>query len=127
MISVIKVQHKGNFNRFERFSNRMLRRDYLNIISDYAERGVKALKEATPSDSGETANAWNYEIESGDGRTTLWFTNSHEHDGVNVAILLIYGHATRNGSYVQGIDFVSPALQPVFQDLADKIWMEVTK
>lgn len=99
----------------------------MNIISSYADRGVKALKEATPSDSGETANAWNYEIESGDGRTTIWFTNDHENNGVNVAILLIYGHATRNGSYVQGTDFVSPALKPIFQDLSYKMWMEVTK
>ena len=124
---MIKVRHKGNFNRFERLSNKVLRRDYLNILSDYAALGVKALKEATPSSSGDTANAWNYEIESGDGRTTIWFTNSHENNGVNVAILLIYGHATKNGSYVQGIDFVSPALEPIFRDLSYQMWMEVTK
>ena len=124
---MIKIKHKGNFNHFERFSNRMLRRDYLNVLSDYARRGVEALKAATPSNSGKTANSWDYEIESGDGKTTIWFTNSNENNGVNVAILLIYGHATRNGSYVEGIDFVSPALEPVFQDLSYKMWMEVTK
>lgn len=124
---MIKIRHKGNFNHFERFSNRVLRRDYLNILSDYARRGVEALKAATPTDSGDTANAWDYEIEDSKGSTTIWFTNSHENNGVNVAILLIYGHATKNGSYVQGIDFVSPALAPVFQDLSYKMWMEVTK
>lgn len=124
---MIKIRHKGNFNHFERFSNRMLRRDYLNILSDYAQIGVDALKAATPMDSGETADAWNYEIESVNGKTTIWFTNGHEENGVNVAILLIYGHATRNGSYVQGIDFVSPALEPVFRDLGYRMWMEVTK
>lgn len=124
---MIKVRQKGNFNHFERFSNKVLRRDYLNILSDYAAKGVEALKNATPTRSGDTANAWNYEIESGDGRTTIWFTNSHENNGVNVAILLIYGHATRNGSYVQGIDFVSPALEPVFRELSDRMWTEVTK
>lgn len=124
---MIKIKHKGNFNHFERFSNRILRRDYLNVLSDYARRGVEALKAATPSNSGKTANSWDYEIESGDGKTTIWFTNSNENNGVNVAILLIYGHATRNGSYVEGIDFVSPALEPVFQDLSYKMWMEVTK
>lgn len=124
---MIKIKHKGDFNRFERFSNRVLRRNYLNILSSYARRGVEALKAATPVNSGETANAWNYEIESGAGKTTIWFTNSHEKNGVNVAILLIYGHATRNGSYVEGIDFVSPALEPVFRDLSYKMWMEVTK
>lgn len=124
---MIKIKHKGDFNRFERFSNRVLRRNYLNILSSYARQGVEALKAATPVNSGETANAWNYEIESGAGKTTIWFTNSHEKNGVNVAILLIYGHATRNGNYVEGIDFVSPALEPVFRDLSYKMWMEVTK
>lgn len=127
MTAMIKVRHKGSFNRFEQFSNRMLRRDYLNVLSDYARKGVEALKTATPSDSGETANAWDFEIESGNGITTIWFTNSHENDGANVAILLIYGHATRNGSYVQGIDFVSPALEPVFRDLSYQMWKEVTR
>lgn len=127
MIAVIKIRHKGNFNRFERFSNRMLKRDYLNILSEYANRGVAALKAATPSESGKTADSWDYEIESKDGSTTIWFTNSNENDGVNVAILLIYGHGTKNGSYVQGIDFVSPALEPVFQDLSYQMWKEVTK
>ena len=123
---MITVRHKGNFNNFERFVNRALRRDYLNIISVYAERGVEALKEATPVVSGETRDAWNYEIESGNGKTTLWFTNSEEDNGVSVAILLIYGHGTKNGGYVEGIDFVSPALRPVFQEMADSMWKEVT-
>ena len=124
---MFKVRQKGNFNKFERFSNRMLNRNYLNILSSYAAQGVEALKAATPKASGETANAWNYEIESGDGRTTIWFTNDHENNGANVAILLIHGHATRNGSYVQGVDFVTPALEPIFRDLSYKMWLEVTK
>ena len=124
---LITVKHKGNFNNIERFFNRVLKRDYLNILSDYAQIGVEALREATPVESGETANAWGYEIESKKGITTIWFTNSEEDNGVNVAILLIYGHGTRNGGYVEGIDFVSPALRPVFQELADKIWKEVTE
>lgn len=124
---MIKVTHKGNFNNFERFVNRALRRDYLNIISEYCDRGIEALREATPVESGETAESWNYEIVSGNGITTVYFTNSHENKGVNVAILLIYGHGTRNGGYVQGNDFVTPALEPVFRELADKMWREVTE
>ena len=124
---MITVRHEGSFNNIEQFFNRVLRRDYLNIISSYADRGVEALKAATPSDSGETAEAWGYTIESGNGITTVSFTNSHENDGVNIAILLIYGHGTRNGGYVQGNDFVTPALEPVFRDLADKMWREATK
>lgn len=124
---MITVRHEGSFNNIEQFFNRVLRRDYLNIISSYADRGVEALKAATPSDSGETADAWGYTIETGNGITTVSFTNSHENQGVNIAILLIYGHGTRNGGYVQGNDFVTPALEPVFRDLADKMWREATK
>ena len=124
---MIKVTHKGDFNHIERFFNRVLRRDYLNILADYCELGVAALREATPTESGETAESWGYEIERGDGTITVWFTNSHENNGVNIAVLLIYGHGTRNGGYVQGNDFVTPALQPIFQDLADKMWREGTE
>lgn len=124
---MITVKHKGNFNHFEAFCNRMLNREYLNVLTYYADLGVEALKAATPSDSGKTAAAWDYEIVSTSKITTLYFTNSHEENGANVAILLIYGHGTRNGGYVEGIDFVSPALRPVFQDLADAMWKEAKK
>lgn len=123
--NMIKVKHRGNFNHFEKFCNRALGRDYLNKLAPYCERGVAALKEATPSDSGETANAWSYEIENTKNRTKVWFTNGHEENGVNIAILLIYGHGTRNGGYVEGNDFVTPALKNTFQDLADCMWMEL--
>lgn len=124
---MISVKHKGNFSNIERFFNRVLKRNYLNILSDYAQRGVEALQAATPVESGETAAAWDYEIESANGITTIWFTNSHQNDGVSVAVLLIYGHGTRNGGYVEGVDFVSPALAPIFYELADSMWKEATE
>lgn len=124
---LIKVRHKGSFNNIERFFNRVLKRDYLNILSDYAAQGVEALREYTPVNTGLLADSWGFEIESGNGITTIWFTNDDIENGQNVAILLIYGHGTRNGGYVEGVDFVSPALQPVFQDLADTMWREVTE
>ena len=125
---MITIRHKGNFNNFERLCNRvLLKRNYLNIIAEYAERGVEALKEATPVESGETAEGWGYEIEDKNGVTTLTFTNSHINDGVSVAILLIYGHATRNGGYVEGNNFVPDALAPIFRDLAGAMWKEVTE
>lgn len=122
---MIKVTHKGDFRHTERLFDRALSRKYIGLLQHYAELGVEALRNATPVDSGETAAAWGYEIESGDGRTTINFTNSNENNGVNIAILLIYGHGTANGTYVQGVDFVTPALVPVFKQLADQIWMEV--
>lgn len=124
---MITVKHKGDFNNIERFFNRVLKRNYLNIISDYAQIGVQALKEATPVDTGKTAQSWGYEIVDSKGITTLTFTNSCIENGANVAILLIYGHGTKNGAYVEGIDFVTPALEPVFRDLADTIWREATE
>ena len=122
---MFKVHHIGDFSSTERWFNRVLRKNYMNIIADYANRGIKALREATPENSGKTAESWNYEIVSGKDRTTLYFTNDNIENGVNVAILLIYGHATRNGAYVEGVDFVTPALRPIFRELADKIWREV--
>ena len=127
MGKVITVKHKGSFKKTEAFFDRTLRRDYLRIIREYAERGVEALRNATPVESGRTADAWSYEIVPGKGIITLYFTNSNEDNGVNVAILLIYGHATKNGGYVQGYDFVTPAIRSVFQELADTIWREVTE
>lgn len=124
---MFKITHKGSFNNFEQFCNRILRRDYLNILSEYADRGLEALRNATPVDTGETAASWNYEIEIGYGKTTIYYTNSAENNGVNIVILLLYGHGTRDGGYVEGVDFISPALEPVFRDLADAMWEEVTK
>ena len=124
---MIKIIQEGDFSKTMRFFNRVLRKNYRNIIADYANRGIEALQKATPEDSGKTADSWNYEIIDGDGMTTLYFTNSNTQNGVNVAVLLIYGHGTRNGGYVVGIDFVTPALRPIFQELADKIWKEATE
>ena len=126
-MGIISFNHKGNFNKTERFFNRALRRDYLNILSVYGEMGVKALREATPSDSGKTAESWDYGIEKEKGKVTLYWTNSHENDGVNIAILLIYGHGLRNGGYVEGVDFVSPALRPIFEQIANQSWKEVIR
>ena len=124
---MITIKCKGNFKHFDRFCARALKREYLEKIAGCCEKGVIALKNATPTDSGKTAAAWSYEIENKKDITKVWFTNSHEENGANVAILIIYGHATRNGSYVEGIDFVTPALRPVFEEIADNIWIELIK
>ena len=99
----------------------------MKVLKHYAERGIEALREATPKDTGATADSWKYEIESGNGFTRLIYYNTNTENGMNVAILLIYGHGTRNGGYVEGYDFVSPALRPVFRDLADAIFNEITE
>lgn len=123
----IKVKHKGNFNKTERFFNRVLKREYLNILERYGQAGVEALRNATPSASGKTADSWGFGIEEGKGMVTLYWTNTNENQGVNIAILLIYGHGLQNGGYVEGIDFVNPAMRPIFEKIADESWKEVTR
>lgn len=125
---MIHVKHKGSFSKTEEFFNRVLRRDYLNVIGKYGERGVAALRSATPTKTGGVANAWEYLIEEKQpGVITLSFINNKENDGMNIVLLLIYGHGTNNGGYVVGNDFVHPALRPIFQEMADGMWKEVTR
>lgn len=126
-MSIIRFEHEGDFSNTLRFFNKLLKRDYLNIAEKYAQQGVDALKQATPKRSGYTAESWGYRIESSKGKTTITFTNSNVHDGVNIALILQYGHGTRNGGYVTGIDYINPALQPVFDKIADEAWNEVIK
>ena len=124
---MIKVKQKGDFKDTEKFMNRMLKKDYLNILARYGQEGVQALAANTPAQSGRTADSWEYGIDEGNGVTTLFWTNTNENDGVNIAVILIYGHGTQNGSYVQGIDFVSPVMAPIFERIANESWKEVTR
>ena len=126
-MALIKIKHKGNFNNAEKFFNRVLKRDYLNILGRYGDAGVRALRNATPSASGKTAESWDFGIEEGNGTVTLYWSNSNENEGMNIAILLIYGHGLQNGTYVEGIDFVDPAMRPIFEQLANECWKEVTR
>lgn len=124
-MGLFRVSHRGSFNNLERFLNKLLRRDYLNVLSKYGRAGVQALKSATPVDSGLTAASWNFIIESADGKSSIIFVNDHINKGVNIAIILQYGHGTGTGGYVAGRDYINPAIQPVFDKIADEAWKEV--
>ena len=124
---MIRFKHKGDFEKTTYFFDRALKRKYLRKLQRYGEEGVKALADATPKDSGETAKSWSYEIKESRGRTTISWKNSHIHDGVNIAIILQYGHGTRNGGYVQGVDYINPAIAPIFNRIAEQAWNEVVK
>lgn len=126
-MALIKIKHKGNFNKTEKFFNRVLKREYLNVLDRYGQMGVDVLRSVTPSDSGRTAESWNFGIEEGNGSVTIYWSNSNENDGVNIAILLLYGHGLQNGGYVEGFDFVNPAMRPIFEKMADECWKEVTE
>ena len=127
MGSMISVKVKKGWQKTEHFFHKSLSRKYMDVLKQYADLGVRALQEATPTDSGDTAAAWGYQIETGDGTTRLIFTNDNVKNGINIAILLIHGHGTRNGGYVEGNDFVSPALEPIFEKLARTMYREITE
>lgn len=124
----VNFTHKGNFNHFERFLTKTMHIKPLikPILEKYGRRGVNALREYTPKDSGLTADSWSYEIVSDEKGSRIVWKNSNVNNGVVIAILLQYGHATGTGGYVQGIDYINPAIQEVFQGMADEAWKEVT-
>lgn len=122
----VKFEVSGGFTKTERFLNRMKRREYLNVLDEFGRDGVQALRNATPVDSGATAEAWDYEIKRARGYTEIVWTNSNINDGVPIAVILQYGHGTGTGGYVQGRDYINPAIRPVFDKIAEKAWKVVT-
>lgn len=116
----------GDWSKTFNFFNRASRLETIDhVLQSYAQKGVSALSAATPKETGETASSWGYSIEKSHGKTTITWTNSNINEGVNVAVILQYGHGTRNGGYVEGIDYINPALKPVFQEMADAMWKEL--
>ena len=128
--TAIQFTHKGDFNNFERFLARVahVKPVIRKILEKYGRRGVEALAAATPKDTGKTAESWTYKIvEDPQGNLKIeWHNTNVINDWCNVAILLQYGHATRNGGYVQGQDYINPAIESIFQNLADEAWKEVS-
>lgn len=125
---MIKVSSKGDFSKTVKFLKKSAigRRYYRHIIENYAREGVRLLSANTPTDTGRTANSWDYEITETTNALTITFTNSNVNHGVNIAMLIQMGHATGTGGYVQGRDFINPVIQPLFDKLADDLWKEVT-
>lgn len=120
--------HKGDFKKTEKFLKKSIGKDWLNVLEKYAIEGVKALASATPFDTGETAASWSYEIIQNESSVSIRWNNSHVENGyANIAILLQYGHGTRNGGWVEGRDYINPALQPIFDKMAEAAWKEVTR
>ena len=119
---------KGEYDRTARWLKRVSDGSKIDkILKKYASEGVDALSHSTPVDTGRTASSWGYEIEQTDNQIALIFTNSYVNKGVNIAIILQYGHGTRNGGYVQGRDYINPAIQPFFDKLANEAWKEVMR
>lgn len=117
---------KGSFDNTERMLRRAISSDY-SFLSEYAQEGVDALAAATPTDSGKTAASWYYKIVPLANGVKIDYCNSNINQRVNIAIILQYGHGTGTGGYVQGRDYINPAVQPVFDKIAEEAWKEVTK
>lgn len=124
---MITFRQKGDFSKLTRFLERAKEAVRLGDLDKYGREGVAALASATPYDTGGTANSWYYEIEHKNNSTSIIFSNSNVNKGVPIAIILQYGHGTRNGGWVQGRDYINPAIQPVFDNIANEAWREVTK
>lgn len=122
---MIKVISKGNFKKTEEMLKRSGNWSSKIDLDKYGSKGVAALKEATPKDTGLTANSWSYNITRSKNSVTISFENSNINDGVPIAIILQYGHGTRNGGWVEGYDYINPAVRPIFDELAKAAWKEV--
>lgn len=127
-MSGITVSTSGDFSKTFKYLGKLgsFRREKLmSILKKYGDEGVRSLQDMTPKDTGNTASKWRYEITEGNGSATLAFINDAQNDGIPIAILIQYGHGTGTGGYVAPIDFINPAMKPIFQKIADDAWKEV--
>lgn len=124
---MISFRQKGDFSKTLKYLDRIRDPIKMGILDKYGREGVKALSSATPVDSGVTANSWYYKIEKDNKSAKVVFYNSHINKGVPIAIILQYGHGTGTGGWVQGRDYINPAVRPIFDKMANEIWREVTR
>lgn len=124
---LITFEHSGNFKNTEKFLNKIREFQMDSVLKYYGQKGVSALSSSTPVDTGKTAASWGYFIEKNRNSVSINWTNSNVNDGVNIAVILQYGHGTKNGGYVRGIDYINPAIRPIFEEMVEKVWKEVTE
>lgn len=127
MSRVIEMRQSGDFKKNLTFQTNLRKKSIRPILEKYGQKGVEALAEATPKATGKTAASWSYEIKMEKTGAVLSWKNANIVDGVPIAVILQYGHGTRNGGYVQGVDYINPAMKPVFDAIRDELWKEVTK
>ncbi len=124
---MITFKQKGDFSKLSNYLQKQLTSDKSKILDKYGKRGVEALREATPVETGKTAASWYYTIETGAYGAKIIWSNSNSNKGVPIAIILQYGHGTGTGGWVEGRDYINPALQPIFDDMAEELWKEATE
>ena len=124
---MISFRQKGDFSKLTRFLERAKNLVHLSDLDRYGREGVAALASAAPVDTGKTAASWYYDIKINKESASITFNNSNIQNGVPIAIILQYGHGTRNGGWVEGRDYINPVIQPIFDKIAEEAWKEVTK
>ena len=124
---MITFRHKGDFSKTSKWLRKIREAARLGILDKYGREGVAALASATPTETGKTASSWYYQVERRNGSVAIVFLNSNINDGVPIAIILQYGHGTGTGGWVEGRDYINPAIQPLFDKAANELWREVTR
>jgi hypothetical protein len=124
---MISFTQKGSFKNTERYLSKLTKAQLFDVLGKYGSIGVNALSNATPRESGLTAASWSYTIEQRPGYYSIRWHNSHENEGVPIAVILQYGHGTGTGGYVAGRDYINPAVRPIFEQMANDAWKEVTE
>ena len=123
---MISIRQKGDFSKLTTYLGKAKKAIKLSELEKYGQEGVAALASATPVDTGLTARSWYYTVQREGGKIAIQFNNSNIQNGVPIAVILQYGHGTRNGGWVEGRDYINPAIQPVFDKIAERAWREVT-
>lgn len=124
---MISFRQKGDFSNAMKFLQKDRNSVILKVLDRYGQEGVRALESATPIDSGETARSWSYEVSISGGTSKITFYNSNVNEGVPIAVIIQLGHGTGTGGWVEGQDYINPALQPIFDTIANEVWKEVTR
>ena len=123
---MVSISSEGSFDKTEKFLQAMVKLDIGKILDTEAQKGVAALSKATPQDSGRAATSWGYKIEKTNSSVTIGWTNSDVENGFPVALMIQYGHGTGTGGYIQGRDYINPAMRPIFDQIAETVWKAVT-
>ena len=126
-MATIRFTHKGDFSKTTKFLTRVTQTVRRSDLERYAEKGIAALASATPVETGLTADSWTYEIITKKGSITINFINTNVQQNVPIAVIIQYGHGTGTGGWVEGRDYINPAIQPIFDEMINDIWREVTK
>lgn len=124
---MLSFRSKGDFNRTLNYFNKIQDLSKVINLEKYGQKGVHALANATPKDTGLLKESWGYEVKKSNGSVSITWTNDDIENGANVAILIQYGHATKNGRFVKGVDYINPALRPIFEEIAEEVWKEVSR